>query len=121
MKTGPSTAAALKTGEPLSVDEDDAAGSSAGKPLLSLVPDTLETLLTKAIVALRSSPDFSVSAPDFTHACRRDAIAAIEIGRALGLLDPAARHVTLCCAPCRPVLSSEVRSSAAAQRYPLGD
>lgn len=104
MKTGLSVAAAAKTAEPFPADQDD----GAGKPLLGLVPDTLETLLTKALVALRSSPDLLANAPDFTLACRRDAVAAIEIGRTLGLLESSARHLTLCPAPYSPILSSEV-------------
>ena len=95
MKTGLSVAAAAKTAGPFPADRDDA----AGEPLLSLVPDTLETLLTNAIVALRSSPESSASPPDVTLACRRDAIAVIEIGRTLGLLQSSAPHLRVCRAP----------------------
>jgi len=50
-------------------------------PQLRLVPDTLETLLTRVVADLRaSSPDTTAAA------CRRDAIAVIEAGRAAGLL-----------------------------------
>ncbi|UVO50671.1 hypothetical protein M0208_09120 [Sphingomonas sp. SUN019] len=49
-----------------------------------MVPDNLETLLTGVIARLRSLPDAS---PD----CRRDAMAAIAIGRATGLLKPRAQ------------------------------
>lgn len=56
----------------------------ASGPALALVPDNLETLLTGVIARLRSLPD---ATPD----CRRDAVAAIAIGRATGLLTPRAR------------------------------
>jgi len=55
---------------------------------LRLVPDTLETLLTRVVADLRSSLPGSVTAADseFGSTCRRDAIAVIEAGHAAGLL-----------------------------------
>ena len=56
-------------------------------PHLHLVPDTLETLLTRVVANLRSSaPETAIAGSDFGSACRRDAIAVIEAGRAAGLL-----------------------------------
>jgi len=57
------------------------------RPQLSLVPDTLETLLTRVVADLRSSlPDATAADSGFGSACRRDAIAVIEAGHAAGLL-----------------------------------
>lgn len=60
------------------------ADDSAPRPVLALVPDNLETMLTGVIARLRSLPD---ATPD----CRRDALAAIAIARAAGLLKPRAQ------------------------------
>ncbi len=54
------------------------------RPHLHLVPDTLETLLTRVVVTLRASLTDGVPA-DFASACRRDAIAVIDAGHAAGL------------------------------------
>lgn len=57
------------------------------RPHLHLVPDTLETLLTRIVANLRSStPDIAITDSAIGSACRRDAIAVIEAGRAAGLL-----------------------------------
>jgi len=57
------------------------------RPQLRLVPDTLETLLTRVVANLRSSsPDTATAHSDFGSACRRDAMAVIEAGHAAGLL-----------------------------------
>lgn len=57
------------------------------RPHLRLVPDTLETLLTRVVADLRSSLPGSVTADsEFGSTCRRDAIAVIEAGHAAGLL-----------------------------------
>ena len=57
------------------------------RPHLHLVPDTLETLLTRIVANLRSSaPDTAITDCALGSACRRDAIAVIEAGRAAGLL-----------------------------------
>ena len=56
------------------------------RPHLHLVPDTLETLLTRVVANLRSSSDMTVADAALGSACRRDAIAVIEAGRAAGLL-----------------------------------
>ena len=56
-------------------------------PRLRLVAETLETLLADAIAGMRrSSP----------AACRRDAVVAIEAGRAAGLLAPRPPRLSLC-------------------------
>jgi hypothetical protein len=55
------------------------------RPHLHLVPDTLETLLTRVVATLRSSLTDGVPA-GFASACRRDAIAVIDAGHAAGLL-----------------------------------
>jgi hypothetical protein len=52
---------------------------------LRLVPDTLETLLTRVVADLRSSLSDTADSR-FGLACRRDAIAVIEAGHAAGLL-----------------------------------
>jgi hypothetical protein len=57
------------------------------RPQLRLVPDTLETLLTRVVANLRSSlPDTATADSEFASACRRDAVAVIEAGHAAGLL-----------------------------------
>ncbi|MEO7688719.1 MAG: hypothetical protein ABIS51_05485 [Sphingomonas sp.] len=57
------------------------------RPHLHLVPDTLETLLTRIVANLRSSsPDTAIADSALGSACHRDAIAIIEAGRAAGLL-----------------------------------
>jgi len=57
------------------------------RPHLRLVPDTLETLLTRVVADLRSSlPDSVTAGSEFGSTCRRDAIAVIEAGHAAGLL-----------------------------------
>jgi hypothetical protein len=57
------------------------------RPHLRLVPDTLETLLTRVVADLRSSLPGAVAADaEFGSTCRRDAIAVIEAGHAAGLL-----------------------------------
>jgi hypothetical protein len=62
--------------------------STRHRPHLHLVPDTLETLLTRVVVNLRSSlPETATAGSDFGSACHRDAIAVIEAGRAAGLLE----------------------------------
>ena len=53
---------------------------------LHLVPDTLETLLTRVVTNLRSAPDIAAADSTLGSACHRDAIAVIEAGRAAGLL-----------------------------------
>lgn len=63
------------------------------RPALRLVPETLETLLTRVIAEQRA--DTSDQA-DFLHACHRDAIAAIRIGRATGLLTPRTPDLVAC-------------------------
>ena len=61
--------------------------SAQRRPHLHLVPDTLETLLTRIVANLRSSsPDTAIADSALGSACRRDAIAIIEAGRAAGLL-----------------------------------
>jgi len=56
-------------------------------PHLRLVPDTLETLLTRVVADLRSSlPGTATADSEFASACRHDAIAVIKAGRAAGLL-----------------------------------
>jgi hypothetical protein len=59
--------------------------SARTRPHLHLVPDTLETLLTRVVVTLRASLTDGVPA-NFASACRRDAIAVIDAGHAAGLL-----------------------------------
>ena len=69
-------------GAPLRDDEALRVG-----PHLRLVPDTLETLLTRVVVNLRSSlPDIMTVDSEFASSCRHDAIAVIEAGHAAGLL-----------------------------------
>jgi hypothetical protein len=64
-------------------------------PHLRLVPDTLETLLTRVVATLRSSlPDPEAVDSAFAHACRRDAIAVIDAGQAAGLLHTHRRPAT---------------------------
>ncbi|MEO6215379.1 MAG: hypothetical protein ABIO86_05075 [Sphingomonas sp.] len=73
---------ALPLGAPSHDDE-----SAQRRPHLRLVPDTLETLLTRVVANLRSAPDTAVADSTLGSACRRDAIAVIEAGRAAGLLE----------------------------------
>jgi len=63
------------------------------RPALSLVPETLETLLTRVIAEQRAE---SAGQADFLHACRRDAITAISVGRATGLLTPRTPDLRAC-------------------------
>lgn len=72
---------ALPLGAPSHDDE-----SAQRRPHLHLVPDTLETLLARVVANLRSAPDTAVADSTLGSACRRDAIAVIEAGRAAGLL-----------------------------------
>ena len=72
---------ALPLGAPSHDDE-----SAQRRPHLHLVPDTLETLLTRVVANLRSAPDTTVADSALGSACHRDAIAVIEAGRAAGLL-----------------------------------
>lgn len=62
-----------------------------------LVADTLETRLTQAIAASRAVPNEPATQDEaFQRACRRDAIAAIGLGRAIGLLREATPGIVLC-------------------------
>ncbi|MFA5966473.1 MAG: hypothetical protein WC804_20845 [Sphingomonas sp.] len=71
-----------------------------------LIADTLETRLTQAIAASRALPGEPASQDEaFRRACRRDAIAAIELGRAIGLLRQTTPGITLCRAASEMVAS----------------
>ena len=73
---------ALPLGAPSRDDE-----SAQRRPHLHLVPDTLETLLTRVVANLRSSSTgIAIADSTLGSACHRDAIAVIEAGRAAGLL-----------------------------------
>ncbi|CAN5330046.1 hypothetical protein BH10PSE14_BH10PSE14_09930 [soil metagenome] len=73
-----------------------------------LVADTLETRLVEAIAASRASPNELATQDDaFRRACRRDAIAAIELGRAIGLLRQAAKPVVTLCDTGSEIAESE--------------
>ena len=76
----------MNSARPLGVPFRDEVPPRPG-PHLHLVPDTLETLLTQVVANLRSfMPETATGSSDFDSACRRDAIAVIEAGRAAGLL-----------------------------------
>ena len=76
----------MSDAQPLGAPSSDHEPLRAG-PHLHLVPDTLETLLTRVVTELRSSlPDAPTAEVEFGSACRRDAVAVIEAGHAAGLL-----------------------------------
>jgi hypothetical protein len=61
------------------------------------VADTLETRLIQAIAVSRASAGEPARQDEaFRRACRRDAVAAIELGRAIGRLQQATPSLTLC-------------------------
>lgn len=74
---------ALPLGAPSHDDE-----STQHRPHLHLVPETLETLLTRVVASLRSSSTgIAIADSTLGSACHLDAIAVIEAGRAAGLLE----------------------------------
>ena len=84
----------MSSARPLGVPFRDEVSARAG-PQLHLVPDTLETLLTRVVANLRTSmPETATARADFGSACRRDAIAVIEAGRAAGLITMRSRLPT---------------------------
>lgn len=86
-----------------------------------LVADTLETRLAQAIASSRTSPaELAKQDEAFRRACRRDAITAIELGRALGLLPRVTRHVALCHAGSDAVADDAIEVRRTAATAPVG-
>ena len=77
-----------RCGDPRDASRTEAFGDQeVCGPALRLVPDTLETLLTRVVTNLRQSlSDAKTMPPGFASACRRDAAAVIDAGRLAGLL-----------------------------------
>lgn len=83
----------MKIDRSLATASGESAPPRRTPPTLRLVPETLESVLTRLIAQQRA--DLAGQA-DFADTCRRDAIAAIMIGRATGLLTSAKPELAAC-------------------------